>query len=292
MKYLLIISFSLSTALASAQNYFNTIEPDQKNKVVISKDTVLLEQETAVEKKDKLYYTYRLKKLTDDLKALEKEFSIKDSINNKNIDYFNRKLNYIGSKKKRKSLSKEIEFIEIKKKNESESFNAKKRLIENKIFRTKDTLYNYIKDEIKKKHSSLNPNAIPENIKPPIKGNVFITSKYGNRIHPISNKKKFHTGIDIRAKNVKVFSSLPGKVTKVDYSKTLGIYVEIKHKDDFTTIYGHLSKILVLENETVDNTKAIAISGNTGGSTAPHLHFTIKKANNYLNPNDIFSNLL
>lgn len=287
MKKLTIILLFISIS-SSAQNYFNTIEPE-KTEIKVKVDTV---KSVEIKEKNKLYYTYKLKNLADQLNQSKINYSIKDSINKKNIDYYKEKIITARSKKKDESFLNEIDLIRKKQKDDEVIFKLEQSQIQKNILITKDTLYKIIKKEISNKQSSLNSVKIPKNIKAPVKGKIHITSKYGKRIDPITKKEAFHSGIDIRAKNKEIFSVMPGKVTKVDYDKKLGIYVEIAHENDYKTLYCHLSEILVLENTLVDNNTIIGISGNTGRTNAPHLHFVMKKGNKHINTNSIFSNLL
>ena len=110
----------------------------------------------------------------------------------------------------------------------------------------------------------------------PIDG--IFTSSYGLRLHPILDVLRLHEGQDI--------STDPGTVVHataegiVDYSGAshdgLGIKVEVNHGYGYKTIYGHLSKVLVKEGKHVKRGDVIALSGNTGLSTAPHLHYEVR----------------
>ncbi len=115
---------------------------------------------------------------------------------------------------------------------------------------------------------------------------LIITSKFGYRKHPISGKRKFHRGIDLRAKNQYVYSILPGKITKTGNTKKLGKYIEIQH-GNFKSIYGHLNSILVNKKQYVEVSQPIGISGSTGQVTGAHLHLGVKYMNNYINPEPI-----
>lgn len=111
-----------------------------------------------------------------------------------------------------------------------------------------------------------------------------ITSEYGIRKDPFFNAKAFHNGVDIKAKKEPVYSILPGKVTKVSYDKKMGLYIEVTHQKGYKSIYGHLSEFFVLEGNRISIEKPIGITGSTGRSTAPHLHFILKKHGKTINP--------
>lgn len=118
-----------------------------------------------------------------------------------------------------------------------------------------------------------------------------ITSKYGFRIHPITNKKQFHQGIDINTRRDSIHSIFYGKVTKTGYTSILGNFIEITGTE-YTATYGHLSAILIKKGTTIFPNEVIAISGSTGRSTGDHLHLTLKKDNNTIDPIQYFLNHL
>lgn len=112
-----------------------------------------------------------------------------------------------------------------------------------------------------------------------------ITSKYGSRIHPVEHKKRFHNGIDLSASNgSNVYATAQGVVTKVDQDKWNGKRIVIEHPTGYTTIYIHLSEQLVQVNQRVASGCLIGKSGSTGVSTGPHLHYSVRKGENYVDP--------
>lgn len=106
--------------------------------------------------------------------------------------------------------------------------------------------------------------------------NVHINSGFGMRRHPIYHKQIMHNGIDLSARYEKVYSMFPGTVIKVGQDSRSGKFVTVR-TGDYTISYCHLSQQLVKEKEFVNAGTNIAISGNTGASTGPHLHITAKK---------------
>lgn len=104
---------------------------------------------------------------------------------------------------------------------------------------------------------------------------IYITSEYGFRFHPILKKKKFHKGIDLRAAvNTKVYATAPGVVRYVQHSnKGYGNAIIIQHNMGFETVYAHLNKIKVKNGDIVKKGDIIALTGNTGRSNGPHLHY-------------------
>ncbi|MDD4375540.1 MAG: M23 family metallopeptidase [Clostridia bacterium] len=109
-----------------------------------------------------------------------------------------------------------------------------------------------------------------------------ITSKYGERLDPITSEESFHTGIDLGVvEGTEILSSYEGKVIKTGYEENgLGEYVKIEHNlenQKYLTVYGHLKKdsTVVKVDDYVEQNTLIALSGNTGKSTGPHLHYEI-----------------
>ncbi|MEI6847024.1 MAG: M23 family metallopeptidase [Chlorobiaceae bacterium] len=124
------------------------------------------------------------------------------------------------------------------------------------------------------------------NIKP-VSGSI--TSDFGIRLHPIYNVPLFHSGIDFSvAEGSRVKSTGDGFVSFSGYEKGYGQKVTINHGYGYETIYGHLLKVLVQQGERVKRGDIIALSGNTGVSTGPHLHYEVHKNNMVVNPTTYF----
>jgi murein DD-endopeptidase MepM/ murein hydrolase activator NlpD len=99
-----------------------------------------------------------------------------------------------------------------------------------------------------------------------------------------------HRGIDVAAATgTTVRSALDGVVKSAGWDDIYGNLIEIEHSDSLATIYGHNDKILVKEGEHVTRGQAIATVGNTGRSTAPHLHFEILKNGRPCDPEDFIA---
>ena len=113
--------------------------------------------------------------------------------------------------------------------------------------------------------------------------NIHINSGFGMRRHPIYHKRIMHNGIDLSARYEKVYSMFPGTVIKVGQDSRSGKFVTVR-TGNYTISYCHLSQQLVTENEFVNAGTNIAISGNSGASTGPHLHLTTKKDGQVFNP--------
>ncbi len=111
----------------------------------------------------------------------------------------------------------------------------------------------------------------------PLRIPLVVTSEYGYRPHPVTGRYQFHKGIDFRAATgTRVYASKGGRIIFAGRKGGYGKIVGIEHEDNFTTWYGHLSRIRVKRGQTVSQGKVIGLSGNTGISTGPHLHFEIR----------------
>lgn len=111
----------------------------------------------------------------------------------------------------------------------------------------------------------------------PIKNIKRISSSFGERIHPVTKKISFHTGIDIPAlKYTTVISPSSGIVEETGKSIKYGNFILIDHNNTKTK-YGHLNKILVEPGEKVKENTPIGLVGSTGRSTGNHLHWEIIK---------------
>jgi murein DD-endopeptidase MepM/ murein hydrolase activator NlpD len=113
---------------------------------------------------------------------------------------------------------------------------------------------------------------------------MIIVSRYGERFHPIDKEMKFHQGVDLRANDKVVYAVLDGIVLDAGYDTDSGNYIKILHKGNFETIYLHLSKFYYKKDDPISAGDIIALSGNTGKSTAPHLHFAVKENGQYVDP--------
>src|SRR5690606_38913921 len=121
---------------------------------------------------------------------------------------------------------------------------------------------------------------------------MFITSPFGDRIHPISGNRKRHNGVDLRANFENVYSILNGRVKQIGYDSKAGYFIKITHSEKIETIYKHLSKINFSEGEWIEAGTIIGTSGSTGNSTGPHLHFAVKENGRYINPIQFLNELI
>ena len=127
----------------------------------------------------------------------------------------------------------------------------------------------------------------------PLNREISITSPYGTRMHPIFGASKFHNGIDLAANYENVYSVLDGIVTETGWDNNGGgNYIKIKHFNRFETAYLHLSEIYYRVGEFVKAGFIIAKSGNSGNSTGPHLHFSVKEFGQNINPTHFLNDLI
>ena len=143
---------------------------------------------------------------------------------------------------------------------------------------------------IEKDRENLNKSQ-DSNLKMPLK-NLYVTSHYGVRFHPIDNKYKFHRGVDLRAKQDTVYAIYGGEIVDSGYSDSLGNFVKISF-NEFITIYGHLSQYFVKAGQIVKGGAKIGITGSTGKSTGEHLHLTIKSPDGeYIDPSLLLEKII
>lgn len=113
--------------------------------------------------------------------------------------------------------------------------------------------------------------------------NGRVTSGFGMRFHPILKVRRMHAGIDILlAKGSSVFATGDGVVKETGQNSGLGNYVKIHHPaTGYMTVYGHLSQVPkeIRRGKKVKRGDVIGLSGNSGLSTAPHLHYEVREAN-------------
>jgi murein DD-endopeptidase MepM/ murein hydrolase activator NlpD len=112
-----------------------------------------------------------------------------------------------------------------------------------------------------------------------------LSSFFGPRQHPVTSKNDFHEGLDIEVpEGTFVYASQAGRVALAGKNGGYGIEVIIDHGNGYRTAYGHLSETKVYRGQFIEGGQLIALSGNTGLSTGPHLHFEIRQYGRPLNP--------
>lgn len=116
--------------------------------------------------------------------------------------------------------------------------------------------------------------------------NGRLSSSFGYRTHPISGKRKLHTGQDIAAPSgTTIKAAGSGRVIFAGYRNGYGKTVIIDHGGGLSTLYGHCSRLYVSSGQSVKQGQKIAAVGSTGYSTGPHLHFEVRVKGKPVNPN-------
>ncbi|MBF0588250.1 MAG: peptidoglycan DD-metalloendopeptidase family protein [Magnetococcales bacterium] len=114
-----------------------------------------------------------------------------------------------------------------------------------------------------------------------------ITSKFGLRFHPKRKRKAFHGGLDLRAgigTPVHATSDAVVEFAGEDGKSGFGVLVILRHNFGFRTYYGHLNKVKVKSGDFVKKGQLVALSGNSGLSSGPHLHYEVRFLHTSLNP--------
>jgi murein DD-endopeptidase MepM/ murein hydrolase activator NlpD len=118
-----------------------------------------------------------------------------------------------------------------------------------------------------------------------------IGSPFGVRFHPILKKYIGHEGVDLEAEyGTKVRATADGVVIFSGWEDGYGNMVKIQHDYGCETYYGHNSRLLVYQGESVKKGQIISISGNTGESTGPHLHYEVRINGKPVNPVPFLNN--
>ena len=114
----------------------------------------------------------------------------------------------------------------------------------------------------------------------------WVSSPFGWREHPVDGEEKFHNGVDLAVNNgTEIGAFADGVVEYIgDSPEEYGLYLKIDHGGGVSTFYAHCGQLLVGQGEQVRAGQTVALSGDTGNATGPHLHFELKKDGVRLNP--------
>jgi len=114
----------------------------------------------------------------------------------------------------------------------------------------------------------------------------WISSNYGRRIDPFTGKLAWHQGLDFATgkTGVDIMAVASGVVTFAGEKQGYGRMVKINHGNGYETLYAHDEKLLVKPGDIVKKGQVIALSGNTGRSTGPHVHFEVHKNGRVVDP--------
>lgn len=119
-----------------------------------------------------------------------------------------------------------------------------------------------------------------------------ITSGFGLRIHPILDDLEFHQGIDIANETgTPIYATADGVVRNISYENGYGKRLFISHQNGYETQYAHLYSYQVREGDIVRKGQIIALMGNTGLSTGPHLHYEVILNGEKLNPSPFLNRI-
>lgn len=119
----------------------------------------------------------------------------------------------------------------------------------------------------------------------PVPGRSNISSGYGYRNRPIGSGREFHTGYDIPGPyGTNIVAAADGRVIKAGYVNGYGYTVMIDHGGGLVTLYGHNSKLVVSNGDTVTKGQTIAKCGSTGNSTGNHCHFEVRLNGKHTSP--------
>lgn len=116
----------------------------------------------------------------------------------------------------------------------------------------------------------------------PCKVTSLVNSTYGYRY--LDGKLNLHKGIDINCRYYPVYAARAGVVAEAKYSSSYGYYIVIAHPNGIETWYAHLNSMEVKVGDVVAPQQRIGVSGNSGWSTGPHLHFEIRINGTPVNP--------
>ncbi|MGL9717666.1 MAG: M23 family metallopeptidase [Wolbachia sp.] len=121
----------------------------------------------------------------------------------------------------------------------------------------------------------------------PLNGDFRISSKFGNRKHPIRGKIVFHKGVDYAAKfGAPIYAVAEGVIEYIGNNGGYGKYIKVRHKNGYSTCYAHVSKFSsdVKLSSKVKQGQVIAYVGSTGVATGPHLHYEVIYNGKYIDP--------
>ena len=122
----------------------------------------------------------------------------------------------------------------------------------------------------------------------PVSGG-FLNSSFGYRQDPIDDVRRFHQGQDFSVPTgTPIFAPADGIVKRAYYIGGFGNHVKLGHSSGYTTTFAHLSKIFVRHGQKIKRGDIIGETGNTGRSTAPHLHYEVHYRGTPKNPSDFF----
>ncbi len=122
-------------------------------------------------------------------------------------------------------------------------------------------------------------------LRSPLPGPSETSSGFGARMDPFHGRMAWHAGVDLRTESgADVVATAGGTVTQAGWNGAYGLMVEIDHGEGYATRYGHLSKVLVREGQSVAASAKIARAGTTGRTTGAHLHYEVRIKDEAVDP--------
>ena len=223
------------------------------------------------------------------------ETAVKETVKNEKINHIEKDRGIIKISEEEGESIKNTGIIRIR--DNIADINTKKDMESISLSRT-ESFKGKVRENINEKDRADNQNIQIENIESKGFGKILwpvkygkITSKFGNRNHPILKSVKFHRGVDIAVSiGTPVYSGIKGRVTFAGRKGNYGNLVEIEGNNRIKVRYAHLNSIDVVTGQKVSDGEKVAETGNTGMSTGPHLHYEIIIDENPVNPLDFAHN--
>ena len=217
------------------------------------------------------------------------ETAVKETVKNEKINHIEKDQGIIKISGEEGESTKNTGIIRIR--DSIADINTKKDMESSSLSLT-ERFKGKVRENINEKNRADNQNIQIENIESKGFGKILwpvkygkITSKFGNRNHPVLKSVKFHRGVDIAVSiGTPVYSGIKGKVTFAGRKGNYGNLVEIEGNDGIKVRYAHLNSVDVVTGQKVSDGEKVAETGNTGMSTGPHLHYEIIIDENPVNP--------
>ena len=219
------------------------------------------------------------------------ETAVKETVKNEKINHIEKDRGIIKISEEEGESIKNTGIIRIR--DNIADINTKKDMESISLSRT-ESFKGKVRENINEKDRADNQNIQIESIESKGFGKILwpvkyvkITSKFGNRTHPVLKSVKFHRGVDIAVSiGTPVYSGIKGRVTFAGRKGNYGNLVEIEGNNRIKVRYAHLNSIDVVTGQKVSDGEKVAETGNTGMSTGPHLHYEIIIDENPVNPLD------
>ena len=216
---------------------------------------------------------------TELLSILEGE---KAALENKKKDLENQKADLLALKSSKETKNKQLQIASSRQKDLVKELEQQKEAYEKMLNDFKEQS-EIIAATIRRMQSSGGQR--PTWVQWPTPGQYRVTSSYGSRIHPITKKQSFHTGVDIASPyGSNIVASANGKVLFAGWQGAYGNTIIIDHGGGLSTMYAHQSRFLVKAGDEVKINQPIGKIGTSGWSTGPHLHFEVRIDGDHVNP--------